>query len=787
MPPLPLANDPTPLLDQALTRAVQLATGIEDVTPRPGQSTLSANIIAAMASRGQTAGCAPTGVGKTLSYLTPAMLFAAVRGERTVLSTESLALQAQIVEKDAPVVADAVEEITGTRPTVAVLKGWSNYACASKVASVVAELSGTAMPQDASAWPVIAKHVEIAAGSATLFGTTEVDGTEYDSNKLLPLLGWAVEAHTDNEEIGDRSSAPVQTTSPEWAAISLSPDECPGKMHCPFGEICKPANAKDRAADADLVVTNHAYLAVQASTHAPIVIGSKKLGTFRHLILDECHTMPGQVRSAGAKEISAFRVHRIIKAIKRAVVMDPAVNGVLDEGQAIADHLDSHLSTSVAKANHRVQRSPGSDTGVLKVASEDTPLEEIQDIVKNWAIKVKQAVAAPDSTSDVGLSIKLARVHSGVESLMTDIRDANIHETGQARWIAVAAPRPGSRWAGHSIQVSPVDVAQDMRNALYTANALKVEPDLSERIADVLDDEPEWDIPEHEWTGVADDGTPRYDLSVTAVSATLPPGFTYDSGMNVRVQDYPSPFDDAYGDSVFFVPSVRDANELDAITSAPYGKRKFDTLKHQRWAADKIVRLVKANGGSALVLSATARAGREYAAKLRAELPELRVLSQWGGSTTGQLVADWRADTGSVLVGTRSLMTGVDAPGTTCNLVIIDRVPRAAGNPVDDARVEAISERQDIDRWAADRMVYVSDAVLLLEQAYGRLIRRATDSGLVSCLDPRLLKTKPLAYQEPTRKMLLEASKRFTRRLSNTEQAEDFLRAQRSTRLREAS
>jgi ATP-dependent DNA helicase DinG len=110
-------------------------------------------------------------------------------------------------------------------------------------------------------------------------------------------------------------------------------------------------------------------------------------------------------------------------------------------------------------------------------------------------------------------------------------------------------------------------------------------------------------------------------------------------------------------------------------------------------------------------------------------------------------------------------MTGVDAPGETCSLVIIDRVPRSPSNPIDDARVDDLNERLG-DRWAADRFVYAVDAALLLDQASGRLVRATSDTGMVACLDPRLLKAPggrpgPLTYPEPTRQVYMAGLYQF--------------------------
>lgn len=146
------------------------------------------------------------------------------------------------------------------------------------------------------------------------------------------------------------------------------------------------------------------------------------------------------------------------------------------------------------------------------------------------------------------------------------------------------------------------------------------------------------------------------------------------------------------------------------------------------------------------------------------------------------MATDWRADHSSVLVGTRSYMTGLDAPGATCSLVVLDRPPRAASNPVDDARVELLVESAQISRWDADRRVYVADAAVLLSQAVGRLLRASEDRGMVAVLDPRLLKNNPFSYQEPTRQAYMATVESFGRKMSDPAAALAWLRAQASSR-----
>ncbi|HLS00370.1 MAG TPA: helicase C-terminal domain-containing protein, partial [Beutenbergiaceae bacterium] len=267
---------------------------------------------------------------------------------------------------------------------------------------------------------------------------------------------------------------------------------------------------------------------------------------------------------------------------------------------------------------------------------------------------------------------------------------------------------------------------------------------------------------------------PKRKLPVAAVSATIPATFPVDAGLSTGISEYESPFADAYGESMLYIPRpIVDGVEVPTRT---FGRRvSMDTRGHATWAERIMKRLVEASGGRALVLSATVAAGQQYAHALRtAAAGRWTVYSQWDGVSKDITTSRWREDETSVLVGTRSYMTGVDAPGPTCSLVIIDRVPRGAGNVVDDARVEVLAEESG--EFRARDLVYAVDAAQLLEQGAGRLIRSISDSGMVAVLDPRLLKGKDITYPGSTRKIYMNAFRFFSQKTARLATAEDYLR-----------
>ena len=148
-----------------------------------------------------------------------------------------------------------------------------------------------------------------------------------------------------------------------------------------------------------------------------------------------------------------------------------------------------------------------------------------------------------------------------------------------------------------------------------------------------------------------------------------------------------------------------------------------------------------------------------------------KVYSQWDGVPASQIVATWRQDETAVLVGTKSLLTRTDAPGPTCSLVILDRVPRAPSNLVDDDGAQLLQESWAISMWDADHYVYAQDAVLLVEQSAGRFIRSGTDPGRVAILDPRLLETGRFSNSAQTRATYMRALYSFTRKISDLDDA----------------
>jgi ATP-dependent DNA helicase DinG len=682
------------------------------------------------------------------------MVMAVARKERTVITTESLGLQSQLIEKDLPVIARATKEVTGVAPSFAVLKGWGNFACTLAAVEQAQELTGS--DHDPIVSSLLDKLSELGRSNKPSGRSSK---TRRAADGTIRATQWALGEALDPESSGDKvtfDAVGLGVSDQAWQSLSTTSGECMGD-ECPYVAGCKPRAARARAAAADVVVTNHSMLAIQATKNVPVVVGSRSLGPVHHLVIDEAHSLASVVRQQGATEIGAASIDGILHAVERC--MDRQARSLRASSVDLMRDLDSALAPLGQK-----------DRGA--VPADVDPFEEVGESLMAWLQEARATVPPPGKTRVVKEIRRRYRALSRIADLSAVIRETSNSPKEYAKWVEggkpplhIPASLTGLTWS--VLKVSPVDVAPMLRAGVYNYQAT---PHLGGRGGDGSGAD--------DGDGEDSEDSEDISMSVIAVSATLLSSAVVDLGLRCARTTYPSPFDRAYGQSMLFVPKL-DADQINLLNTAPRGSRpRLGTDFHPTWALGYIERLVLANEGSALILAATSRAGQFYAEGLRKALAGrgIHVHSQWDGGSIRQVADAWRADHRSVLVGTKSLMTGVDAPGETCSLVVLDRVPRAPRNPVDEARVVSIQARLEIDKWAADRMVYVSDAALLMAQAAGRLIRSESDGGMVACLDPRLLKTSKMAYQEQSRKILIGTVGQFGSKVSSIEKAEVFLR-----------
>src|SRR3954468_14665148 len=214
---------------------------------------------------------AGTGTGKSLAYLVPAIARAIDRSEPVVVSTATIALQRQLVDRDLPRLADALTGVLTRRPEFALLKGRGNYLCLNKIHN-----GSTNAPDD------VPQEELFDAVATTALG-----------RDVKRLLDWSSETET-----GDRDEVTPGVADRSWGQVSVSARECLGASRCPFGTDCFAEKARGRAGTADVVVTNHALLAIDAISEVNV------LPEHELLVVDEAHELVDRVTSVATGELS---------------------------------------------------------------------------------------------------------------------------------------------------------------------------------------------------------------------------------------------------------------------------------------------------------------------------------------------------------------------------------------------------------------------------------------------------------------------------------------------------
>ncbi|MDO4258714.1 MAG: ATP-dependent DNA helicase [Actinomycetaceae bacterium] len=291
--PKPTTDEGEETLDQTTFDVLDAALATLGGGRREGQDRMVAETLGAIQGREHLMIQAGTGTGKSLGYLVPTATWCATAGKRAVISTATLALQRQITAKDAPLVTDAVAEVTGVHCEVAVLKGWANYLCLYRATG--------GFPSEGTLF----EAPTAGAGTSRSSGPTSELGAQ-----VLRLREWA--ATTDT---GDRDDLMPGVTDAAWRQVSVSRRECLGRS-CPMVAECFPMAAREAANAADIVVTNHSLLGISATGNAEI------LPNIDLVVVDEAHELADRVREQASTHLSAASIARAGRRLRTHAKLD---------------------------------------------------------------------------------------------------------------------------------------------------------------------------------------------------------------------------------------------------------------------------------------------------------------------------------------------------------------------------------------------------------------------------------------------------------------------------------
>lgn len=650
---------------------------------------------------------AGTGTGKSIAYLIPAILWAVETKERTLISTNTITLQEQLINKDIPLLLNALK----VDVKAVLVKGMNNYICLRKLEDANQELR--LLPYE-------------------------------EAEELDRLEAW--KASTKD---GSRSDLPFVPSATTWERVGAESDTC-NHQQCPHYKECFFMKARKKAGDAQILVANHhmlfSDLAVRAEKNNykdPCI-----LPPYSRIVIDEAHHIEDVATDYFASRVSHLGILRILSRIAsekqgKALGKLPQIKEKLlqhygpqptSDVSKIASKLNIDLhgyrnelliqvtnsfQAFAAFANLMQKDKKQSAKNELEVQPGESKLRMLpyfkthphwnQDIVPHVKLLVeaiKRYVQSINGLEVDLLSLKNERFQEQTKGIRYDMTayagrlEASSNtleefvnekeELSSVRWMETQAFRSQSNI--HLVNAD-LDVASRLANFLFSK------------------------FP----TLILCSATLATNKDFSFVKKRL--GITSERLPNKKIIEhiYDSPFN-YHQQALFAIP-----------TDVPYPLDPTFT----EVASERIWQALQASKGNAFILFTSYSMLKTCHQLLEKRLAEHRYVSlKQGDDNRASLLHKFKTTDRSVLFGTDSFWEGVDVVGDALRCVIIVKLPfKVPSEPIIQARTEAIILQ------GGDPFFEYSlpNAIVKFKQGFGRLIRNKRDRGCIICLDTRLI------------------------------------------------
>jgi len=684
----------TDYIDDIFGATGALAAKFKGYSPRPGQIAFARAVDVSIRERRHLLAECPTGTGKSVGYLVPVIynikhptprppapppsqaddedldgvsadkLYE--EGEppkgRAIIVTANIALQEQLTQKDLPL----LREVLPWPFTYALLKGVNNFVCLERL-------------------------------NDERYQTCD----KSDFDMFCDIRDWALETET-----GDKSELKYEPSQKLWNHFSVSSDECMGR-ECPYYKPCFPRQARRRAREADVVVTNYALffldLILRERSHGVASI----LPPYNIAILDEGH--------------KAVDIARDFFGFHITEGMIDWVGSLLSNEGKIDLHKESQLFFAALR-EHR--RQPGYKARIRAIQCvQSEALELMLDkTVQTYAREVREIDSDEDKLAEEGLELDpdskkrrklLNRKANRACEIIKDIQQAmQLYAKPKLPWVLYQEGNtPETTWYWSDPSKGGDNTVKNQIELRAIDNIFFIEEEKGDRtalcsipvsVAESL----------HKFLFDTTD-------SVCVTSATLVARNSFD----------------------FIANDLGIPNPLTLVAESPFNWREQALLvlpkdvpepndaRFTSVVSEKFVETINFARGRTLGLFTSYKnlnAAYEHARHHTTH----RILRQ-GDMPRTKLIDEFRKDVNSVLMGVESFWAGVDVQGESLSCVFIDRLPFATP---DDPLIDALSETNK--DWF--KKYSIPQAIIAFKQGFGRLIRTTTDKGVVVLLDKRV-------------------------------------------------
>jgi ATP-dependent DNA helicase DinG len=508
------------------------------------------------------------------------------------------------------------------------------------------------------------------------------------TRKLHESIDQWIESEQSTDGVAEIAESGLQIPPTLTDELTIDSQNCWGS-ECPFKNQCFANRAFNRAQKADIVITNHALTLIDARIRYDSNNVASILPPAPVLVLDEAHTVESAATTAFSSIVGLGRWKYLSRQFYSLIRKNKDLIDLADK-ISVQKALDKAINRATALYVGWNQELAGRTyMPVPPVAQELIPLTVAVADALTPVVKTLERGAENSSEENPRYLKPWKLLVSAALSLLIDVQRATSPSDGECIQL-VAQTSPDTV----VLKAVPLSVAEYLQQTVWS-----------------------------------------YYSSVIATSATLRTGRTFEfwqeqTGCPETADTLmiDSPFDYSTRSCLYLPP---DPETLDPTNRSPYYEA---ALQHQ------LMTLLRASQGRALILCTSHAAVKQISGYLRQQRVPWQVLAQ-GDRLDRELIQAFKDDTSSVLVGTAKFWEGIDIPGDSLSLLIIDKLPfHPPDDPIFSARLRAYEQR--VGQWKAFQHFTLPQMTLLLRQGVGRLIRSASDRGVIALLDGRLITKK---------------------------------------------